>query len=410
MVYHADVVIAGAAPVGLSLASITSKHCKTVVIDQADIPSSTKTWNIWSDTEELLPASAIAHRAKRGVFSSYLGPSVENYDALTITTDEDEVLNHFYEMFRSNGGEAFENCAYVNHRVHEGGVLIRTREGEINAKLLVDAMGSESPIVRDYDPADKFWSCYGHLVTNMNPKLPHLEDETSLILDNVFANDPRIYFMFFPLKHDGGYPIVFLLGEKRYSIGEMQDAFEEVRHNDKFEGEFANADLGKQLHGYIPLRRRPIKNLERLLFVGDAAGWAPPITGCGFNEGMDAHQDVAHGILDTLKEGDFSARRLNRVYKMSAQKKMNRDLQSVLYSIAMNSTDQEVAKMILTMKTIGPEAEENFIQCKMTHREIISAIDFIRKEIPPQRLMQMVPAKEYPLIPRLISGLYWGDR
>lgn len=102
MRYDADVTISGAGPIGLSLASILSEYCSVVVIDQEEIPYTTKTWNTWSDIAKLLPPEVIVHHADRGLFASHLGPSVVNHDALTDTTDDEKVMNHFYGTLEEN--------------------------------------------------------------------------------------------------------------------------------------------------------------------------------------------------------------------------------------------------------------------------------------------------------------------
>lgn len=82
--------------------------------------------------------------------------------------------------------------------------------------------------------------------------------------------------------------------------------------------------LHEERHGYIiPCRPRDgLFGARRILFVGDAAGLADPVTAEGITAGILSGQLAASAIL----AGDFSESAVKRIFRETLQKKLLGDL------------------------------------------------------------------------------------
>jgi flavin-dependent dehydrogenase len=84
------------------------------------------------------------------------------------------------------------------------------------------------------------------------------------------------------------------------------------------------APAREERHGYmIPCRPRDgMFGATRVLFAGDAAGLADPITAEGITAGILSGQLAAHAIL----EGKFSETAVKKIYRATLHRKLLREL------------------------------------------------------------------------------------
>lgn len=73
--------------------------------------------------------------------------------------DEQRRLPHWTEVIRGNGSGVLDRCTYQEHKVDGEGVTVTTECGSFRGRLLVDASGYNSPIVKKYciDRSNFYW-------------------------------------------------------------------------------------------------------------------------------------------------------------------------------------------------------------------------------------------------------------
>ncbi|VAW27549.1 hypothetical protein MNBD_BACTEROID07-290, partial [hydrothermal vent metagenome] len=169
-----DIIIAGAGPAGLTAAVELSKKFKILVVERRKPGTTTSTWYSYGDrVRKYNIEEAVTTRFNEICFTS--PTQTHNMKDDCVILNHNKVLQLWIDRAKANGTiirrETFKDYDYA-----KGGVFVKTNEGEYFARLLIDAMGSNSIIVAKHKLIKRHdaWVIYGGLIRHEKLEKPYV--------------------------------------------------------------------------------------------------------------------------------------------------------------------------------------------------------------------------------------------
>lgn len=307
-----DVIVVGSGPAGSVAAwQLARAGVQVAVLEKAALPRyKTCGGGIIGRAWESLPLD-VRHVIEQDCATAQLhvgprGLSFTTHRAMPIVsmTMRDRFDFALLSAAQAAGTVLYQCCAVEDVSLQPGSVTVMTHKGEMRAKFLIAADGALSRVARNVGMTD------GRVL------IPALEYEVMVPQERLerFSGVARFDFGILPHGYGWAFP-------KRHhlSIGVLSMV--------KREGELKRAmtqyldllgcrDVSQMVsHGFvIPVRPRKgpfIKN--RVLLVGDAAGFADPVTGEGISFALQAGQLAAKSLID----GDLEETSVQEAYSRS---------------------------------------------------------------------------------------------
>ena len=307
-----DVVICGGT-LGILLGSTLQQlGWKVCLIERGVMRGRDQEWNISRhelavlvDLEllteaELEQAIATEYNPARVRFKEKQEVWVDN--VLNIGVDPIYLLETLKQKFLESAGQLLEKTAFTSATVHPDGVAIKTDHQTIKARLLIDAMGHFSPIVKQVRQGMKpeavcvvVGSCAqgfsdnntGDLIYSFTPIINHCQ----YFWEAFPARDGRTTYMFSYLDADSARPSLEYFME------------EYLRLLPEYQG-FAldKLDFKRFIYGFFPAyKNSPIRlKCDRILPVGDSAGGQSPVSFGGFGSMIRHLKRLTEGIDEAL--------------------------------------------------------------------------------------------------------------
>ncbi|MBE9129960.1 FAD-dependent oxidoreductase [Coleofasciculus sp. LEGE 07081] len=307
-----DIVICGGTLGILLGAALQRQGWRVALIERGILRGREQEWNI-SRKElevflelELLTAAelkqAIATEYNPGRVSFFGGSDIWVRDVLNIGVDPVFLLDTLKSKFLDAGGQLFENTAFEGAAVHPNGVRIDAAGG-LTTRLLIDAMGHFSPIVkqaRQGEPPEGVClvvgSCAGGFPNNDTGDLivsfTPIQTQCQYFWEAFPARDGRTTYLFTYLDaHPQRPSLEFFVEEYLRLLPEYQDV------------ELSQIDFKRVLFGFFPsYKNSPIRMpWNRILPVGDSSGGQSPVSFGGFGSMVRHLNRLTQGIDDALK-------------------------------------------------------------------------------------------------------------
>ena len=318
-----DIVICGGTLGILLGAALQQLGWRVTLIERGVLKGRQQEWNIsrhelqtFVELElltvaELEQAIATEYNPARVGFKE--GSTVWVEDVLNIGVDPVYLLEQLKQKFLAAGGKLLENTAFKTATVHPDGVAIATGEDTLKTRLLIDAMGHFSPIVRQARQGTKpdavcvvVGSCAegfpenktGDLIYSFTPII----DRCQYFWEAFPAKDGRTTYMFSYLDADPARPsLEYFMDEYLRLLPEYQNV------------ELEKLEFKRFLFGFFPAyKNSPIKlPFDRILPVGDSAGGQSPVSFGGFGAMIRHLPRLTEGIdralkVDCLKQKDLA--------------------------------------------------------------------------------------------------------
>ena len=308
-----DIVICGGT-LGIFLgAALQQLGWRVTLIERGILKGREQEWNIsrhelqtFVDLElltetELETAIATEYNPARVSFKE--GSAVWVEDVLNIGVDPVYLLEKLKQKFLLAGGKLLENTAFKTATVYQDGVAIATGENELKTRLLIDAMGHFSPIIKQARKGTKpdavcvvVGSCAegfphnktGDLIYSFTPII----NQCQYFWEAFPAKDGRTTYMFSYLDADADRPsLEYFMDEYLRLLPEYQDI------------ELEKLEFKRFLFGFFPAYKdSPIElPFDRILPVGDSAGGQSPVSFGGFGSMVRHLKRLTLGIDRALK-------------------------------------------------------------------------------------------------------------
>jgi len=425
-----DVVIVGGGPAGLSVGAELSKigH-KVLLVEKGKIGKTDRSW--------IVPGSIIAkldpdvqEYAYNGVkrFFEYT-PNMEiKWDAVAPWKSEEKwrcypyinqegILNHWADTIRENGSETIENCTYIDYKVEDEIVTIRTVSSEgtdcckdYEAKLLIDASGYSSEIAKKNRINRKgyfWWSVYGYEIDFSDVRdLKHPGN-----LGNMEVGDYMLWQSFKDMPMDRSSTLSELrpimeyevLDEKRVFVfilffcenivekDFMKEQFEYILQNEESIKSFKEGNLARERFGWYPsngLSQKVAK--DRIAFVGDTGCWTIP-AGWGMSFILNNYKIYAKNISELLKENRLDKQALNKATSFGQRKKYEIIMDKVVLHFLAFATPNLIDRFTkVVIDSFGGERLETMFCLQMSEEEAIETLKVVLKEFELKELLSVM--------------------
>ncbi|MEO6567618.1 MAG: geranylgeranyl reductase family protein [Opitutaceae bacterium] len=316
-----DVAIVGAGPAGAAAAlALQGKGLRVGIIEKAILPRyKTCGGGVLRRARALLPLE-IGAAVERECYAAELihhAPGLRfvcRREQPVISMVMRDQFDHLLTRAAEQGGAAlFTGTAVVDVGTFGSEVHLITTAGEFRARFVIAADGANSVIARKTRRPE------------LRNVVPALECEVTLPAAEMerLMQTARFDFGLVP----AGYAWVFPKRD-HLSIGVLTTKRGAANLPDYYRRYLDVLGIGKPLreekHGYlIPCQPRDgMFGLPRVLFIGDAAGLADPVTAEGITAGILSGQLAAQAILDG--NGDETV--TTRFYRDSLEEKLLREL------------------------------------------------------------------------------------
>ncbi len=325
MDFDYDIIVVGAGPSGLSVASELSQKYKVLVIDKKERAGYFhRSWfcpDIYvNDKPELKPF--LYPGINRFILRTF--EDNDNKESPEIFTHQaemkywyiagEQLLEFFDEKIRHapTQSKTSYNSTYLGHQVNDEIVELSYEQIEngasqrhtVRAKLLINAGGYNSPISRKYQTYNEdvmWWSVYcpevrhpkniAEIHEDMQPRdyLLWAQFSDPQLSDDAATDEGRLIFEYEMLSQNPfvkdtaphSTPMIFYITDDRKSKEMMKNKYEWLmENNDYIKNLFGSSELVKENWGWYPsggVDQMVAKN--RCAFIGDSAVWT---TACGW--------------------------------------------------------------------------------------------------------------------------------
>jgi lycopene cyclase CruP len=304
-----DVIISGGTLGILLGAALVLKGWRVALIERGILKGREQEWNI--SRRELavfvelgLLSESELERAIATQFNpvrvSFAGSDIFVNDVLNIGIDPVYLLETLKQVFLKNGGTLLENTPFETVEVCSNGVCVN---GSINARLMLDAMGHFSPIVRQARQGQKPDGVC--LVVGTCAKGFAQNDSGDLIASFTPVQKQCQYFWeAFPAR-DGRTTYLFTYLDAERDRFSLETLFEDYF---KLLPEYQNIELEqlefvRALFGFFPAYRNSPLQLKwnRILPIGDSSGSQSPLSFGGFGAIVRHLHRLTNGIDEALR-------------------------------------------------------------------------------------------------------------
>ncbi|MGF1540368.1 MAG: NAD(P)/FAD-dependent oxidoreductase [Pleurocapsa sp.] len=317
-----DIIICGGTLGILLGAALQNLGWRVALIEKGILKGREQEWNISEqelavlvDLELLTPTElerAIATKYNPARVGFLGGKEVWVRDVLNIGVDPVYLLATLKNKFLAAGGKLLENTAFKSAVIYPNGVLIEAGENKLTSRLLIDAMGHFSPIVRQARQGKKpdavcvvVGSCArgypqndtGDLIYSFTPIINHCQ----YFWEAFPARDGRTTYMFSYLDaHPQRPSLEYFMDEYLRLLPEYQNI------------QLEQLDFQRFLFGFFPAYKESPLNLpfDRIVPVGDSAGGQSPVSFGGFGAMIRHLQRLTDGINEALQVDSLSSKNL----------------------------------------------------------------------------------------------------
>ena len=307
-----DVVICGGTLGILIGAALQKRGWRVALIERGILRGREQEWNISRKElqvflelellEEAQLEQAIATEYNPARISFHQGPDFWIRDVLNIGVDPIFLLDTLKSTFLDAGGQLLEKTSFEGAVVHPDGVFVDVAGG-LKTRLLIDAMGHFSPIVKQARQGEKPEGvCL--VVGSCAQGFPQNETGDLIVSFTPIQNQCQYFWEAFPAR-DGRTTYLFTYLDAHPERPSLEFLFEEyLRLLPEYQGvELSQLDFQRVLFGFFPAYRdSPIRlPWSRILPVGDSSGGQSPVSFGGFGSMVRHLKRLTEGIHEAME-------------------------------------------------------------------------------------------------------------
>lgn len=292
-----DVIIAGAGPAGLLLASHIGKYFKILVLEKASVGRTTK---FWVSTKRRLELHSLLDCAIHNATTVSMGTFLGGRAVATgefVVTNEHKLLLTLAERCRKVGVEILENTQLTECHHNGRSLAVQTTSGPFISRLLVDATGGDSSFAareEKYRPYGYF-TVYGHHLTGV--QLASDEIILGYVLND---NNPVPVLEIVPTGRDTAFCVLVYVTKQHIEPLLLRATFEEYLAQNPFLRLTPQTRMLNLKSGSIPIGKPVSRPIRGVVTYGEAGLIQPPFTGAAFNEVLEHNNLVATKLAKSL--------------------------------------------------------------------------------------------------------------
>jgi flavin-dependent dehydrogenase len=420
-----DVIVFGAGPSGLAIASELSKDLKVLVFDRkADVSETTKSWLIPDMTLRIGEAEDILPFMKNGV-TRFLANTFQGVDVQWQANykyhfaKEHELLNYWGTKVSDNGSDILLDCWFQDSFITDERVVISTSRGEFCAKLLIDASGGQSPIRGKYALRENWywWSVCGAIV-NFPDGLPKGMQVGDYQLwqtfrdtnadENASLSQGRPVWEYEVLDENSAFVFIFFLGQFRVPFADMETEFLSILREEPSTSDFHNVTITEMKHGWYPSGDEDSQKVtrNRVAFVGSSACWTSP---CGWGASfiIANYKKYARQLSVAVKEDNLDKDYLAGLIQLTRRSQYQVLLDQIATHFLSFATASDLNAFIRLfdpkgeLGAAGPLMCEKLFTLTITEEEAFLMLKLVAKNIGIKSLIDTIPKEDYLLLVEL---------
>ena len=419
-----DVLIVGGGVAGLAVGSELSKKLKVLVIDKGNPPACRKAWFIPKDVMEKNPdiEPYTYGGLTRFMAQTYSGAKAcwktELFDRYPFV--HRSILGYWKDIIQNNGSEIVGQCFYEDHLVGNGGVTLKTSKGTADGKLLIDASGWNSPVLKKHEIVHNsyyWWSIYGAMAKHPGGIKKPLEVgdymlwqtfEDTTLDKNASLRSGRPVFEYEIHDENTSLSLVLWLTKERVEADFMKEVYLHVIRNEKATEPFHDLEItdADWRYGWYPsggLTTRVAR--DNVAFIGDAGSWDTP---CGWGMGfiLNNYKAYAENIVQNIKENKLDQDSLENLVSLPVYDEYQTVLNELASHFLANATAEQLNKFVKLFNInspvhVDPIICEKMFTLKITKEELKTTIQAVLKTFKLKELIKIVPKSDYELIVKL---------
>ena len=308
-----DLIIAGAGPAGLSAAGTAANlRCSVLVLEQnheIGAPIRTSGGSFIEELDTLGIPARLYHPIGRGRFLSPNKSAVFNYPIPKFCVMDVRGVYQFLAERAIEAGAQVRLATAATEAIVEDGFVtgVRTRSENLPAKLVIDATGHRSVLLKNAG-LDPGFERFG-VGAEYDMYAPHCdENEAVLLVGSRVA--PTGYAWVFPWGHHRVRVGVGIIHpDSRQDPNEFLDTL--VSEADRYGVNLKGAQPVEHHHGLIPSERFADRFVgDGIVAVGDSAGHASSLLGEGIRWAIEAGRMAGEVAAKAIHSGDVSRKAL----------------------------------------------------------------------------------------------------
>ncbi|MBD0266699.1 MAG: FAD-binding oxidoreductase [Cyanobacteria bacterium Co-bin8] len=313
-----DVVISGGTLGVLLAVGLAQRGWRVALLERGKLKGRQQEWNISRrELQDLVELGLLSEAELGSAIASEYNPARIQFhggdplwvrDILNVGVDPIYLLETLKQTFLQAGGQLFENTPFETAVVHPDGVNVQAGQS-FKTRLLIDAMGHFSPIVRQAREGQQPDAAC--LVVGTCAEGYTRNDSGDLIVSfTPIRNQCQYFWEAFPAK-DGRTTYLFTYLDAHPDRISLETLFEEYwtllpQYQDT---PLAQISPKRALFGFFPCyRNSPLQYpWDRLLPIGDSSGSQSPLSFGGFGALIRHLTRLTHGVDDALRQDYLDA-------------------------------------------------------------------------------------------------------
>jgi len=376
-----DIIIAGAGPAGLTAAVELSKDFHVLVVERRKPGTTSSTWYSYNDRAKKYDIEeAVVSRFHEIKFTSPTQTHYMKDDCVIL--DHNKVLQLWIKRAKEKGA-VIRQETFRDYEYKEDGVVVKTSEGEYFARLLIDAMGSGSPVVAKHNLIKRHdaWVIYGGMIQ-------HGKHEKPYVLEYYPLNDEdNTYVGIHP--HSDTLTNIYVFQGRYNTMGnpaELKDIFEktikELEPNGKKVQNLGGTIVSGSLKKYA---------LDKIIFFGASGMLNPDGCGMGFNEILKQYQTFAKGVTRAMEKNMLDQKTLSKIAdSLRDQETMNFQKIIGAFSLYFIKSEGKWDGGVKWLNAMG-EDSKYWMRNEFTLDWIMRANLRLHKVIPIKETISMIP-------------------
>jgi lycopene cyclase CruP len=316
-----DIIICGGTLGILLGAALQQLGWKVTLIERGILRGREQEWNISrSELEVFVELNLLTEAELETAIATEYNPARVGFlggqeiwieDVLNIGVDPVYLLATLKDKFLAAGGELLENTAFKSATIYPNGVLVEAGKTELSTRLLIDAMGHFSPIVKQARNGQKP-DAVCVVVGSCAKGYPENNTGDLIYSFTPIINQCQYFWEAFPAKNGRTtYMFSYLDAHRAPRSGSLRDRPSLEYFMDEYLRllpEYQNIALEQLnfqrfLFGFFPAYRQSPLHLpfNRILPVGDSAGGQSPVSFGGFGAMVRHLKRLTNGINEALQ-------------------------------------------------------------------------------------------------------------